>query len=158
MQERTPCALWVAPRGTDELATFASFWGNPDMFEDAFELHEFEPTEPFEAAGIEVVAHRLPHYTLDAYGFRASHGGKTMAYSGDSAPCSEIAELARGADLFVCEATLADGVVDGPPRGHLSAQEALAAADGPVLLTHRPIELPAPDGVPLAYDGLKVEI
>jgi ribonuclease BN (tRNA processing enzyme) len=81
-----------------------------------------------------------------------------MAYSGDSAPGSEIAELARGADLFVCEATLADGVVDGPPRGHLSAQEALAAADGPVLLTHRPIELPAPDGVPLAYDGLKVEI
>jgi ribonuclease BN (tRNA processing enzyme) len=148
----------VAPRGTDELATFASFWGNPDMFEDAFELNEFEPTEPFEAAGIEVVAHRLPHYTLDAYGFRASHGGKTMAYSGDSAPGSEIAELARGADLFVCEATLADGVVDGPPRGHLSAQEALAAADGPVLLTHRPIELPAPDGVPLAYDGLKVEI
>jgi hypothetical protein len=112
----------VAPRGTDELATFASFWGNPDMFEDAFELNEFEPTEPFEAAGIEVVAHRLPHYTLDAYGFRASHGGKTMAYSGDSAPGSEIAELARGADLFVCEATLADGVVDGPPRGHLSAQ------------------------------------
>ena len=50
----------------------------------------------------------------------------------------------------MCEATLADGVVDGPPRGHLSAQEALAAADGPVLLTHRPIELPAPGDVPLA--------
>jgi ribonuclease BN (tRNA processing enzyme) len=158
VDQRTPCVLWVPPGGTDELATFASFWGNPNMFEDAFELNEFEPDEPFEAAGIEVVAHRVPHYDLEAYGFRASHNGKTIAYSGDSAPCAELAELARGADLFVCEATLADGVVDGPPRGHLSAQEALAAADGPILLTHRPVELPGPEGVPLAYDGLTVEI
>jgi len=155
---RAPCVLWVPPKGTDELATFASFWGNPNMFEDAFELHEFEPGVPFEASGMEVVAHRLPHYTLEAYGFRTSYGGKTLAYSGDSAPCREIADLARGADLFVCEATLADGVVDGPPRGHLSAEEALAAADGPILLTHRPIELPQPDGVPCAYDGLVVEV
>jgi ribonuclease BN (tRNA processing enzyme) len=149
-EHHNSCALWVPPRGTDELATFASFWGNPNMIEDAFQLHEFEPEEPFEAAGIEVVAHRLPHYTLEAFGFHASEGGKTIAYSDDSAPCPELARLARGADLFVCEATLADGVVDGPPRGHPSAQEALAAADGPVLLTHRPIEFPAPDGVPLA--------
>src|ERR687896_2724502 len=42
-EQRTPCALWVPPRGADELATFASFWGNPNMFEDAFELNEFEP-------------------------------------------------------------------------------------------------------------------
>jgi hypothetical protein len=40
----------------------------------------------------------------------------------------------------------------------VSAQEALAAADGPILLTHRPVELPGPEGVPLAYDGLVVEI
>jgi ribonuclease BN (tRNA processing enzyme) len=155
---RAPCVLWVPPKGIDELATFASFWGNPNMFEDAFELHEFEPDVPFEAAGIEVVAQRLPHYNLEAYGFRAAHDGKTLAYSGDSAPCREIVDLARGADLFVCEATLADGVVDGPPRGHLSAEEALAAADGPILLTHRPVELPQPDGVPCAYDGLVVEV
>ena len=77
---------------------------------------------------------------------------------GDSAPTSELAELARAADLFLCEATLADSTKDGFPRGHLSAEEALAAADGPILLTHRPVELPAPDGVPVATDGLVVEI
>ena len=77
---RAPCVLWVPPKGIDELATFASFWGNPNMFEDAFELHEFEPGVPFEAAGMEVVAHRLPHYTLEAYGFRAAHDGKTLVF------------------------------------------------------------------------------
>ena len=103
-------------------------------------------------------ASRLPHYDLIAHGFRVSHGGRTLAYSGDSAPTQQLAGLARGADLFLCEATLADSAADGLPRGHLSAEEALAAADGPVLLTHRPVELPAPNGVPVAHDGLVVDI
>jgi ribonuclease BN (tRNA processing enzyme) len=128
------------------------------MFEHAFTLREFEPGVPFATAGFEVEACKLPHYTLTSHGFRVTHNGTTLAYSGDSAPTEELAGLARGADLFLCEATLADPAADGVPRGHLSAEEALAAADGPVLLTHRPVELPAPDGVPVATDGLVVEI
>ena len=76
----------------------------------------------------------------------------------DSGPTEELAALARGADLFLCEATLADPGKDGRPRGHLSADEAIATADGPILLTHRPVELPPPDGVPVARDGLVVEV
>ena len=86
-----------------------------------------------------------------------TQNGTTLAYSGDSAPTEELAGLARGADLFLCEATLAEGTDDGLPRGHLSATEALAAADGRILLTHRPIELPPPDGVAVAHDGLVVD-
>jgi ribonuclease BN (tRNA processing enzyme) len=156
--QRLICEVWVPPNGIEELSRFASFWGNPGMFEHAFGLHEFEPQKPFEAAGFEVQAHRLPHYAMDAYGFRVTGGGKTIAYSGDSAPTKELAMLAHGADLFICEATLAQGHREGKLRGHLSAEEALAAADGPVLLTHRPIELPSPDGVALAHDGLVVEL
>jgi ribonuclease BN (tRNA processing enzyme) len=157
-EHRIECGLWLPPGGSGELTRFADNWGNPRMFEEAFELREFEPQVPFEAAGFSVEARRLPHYTLTSYGFRVSHNGKTLAYSGDSGPTRELAELARGADLFLCEATLAEGGRDGVPRGHLSAEEALAAADGPVLLTHRPVELPAPPGVPLAHDGLAVEV
>ncbi|MGH3004309.1 MAG: MBL fold metallo-hydrolase [Gaiellaceae bacterium] len=157
-EHRVECALWLPPGGAHELAHFADHWGNPSMFEEAFELREFEPDVPFTAAGFEVEARRLPHYALTSHGFRVTQDGKTLAYSGDSAPTRELAELARGADLFLCEATLAEGARDGLPRGHLSAEEALAAADGPVLLTHRPIELPPPDGVPLAHDGLVVDV
>ena len=74
------------------------------------------------------------------------------------APTEELSALARGADLFVCEATLAGPEKDGQPRGHLAAEEALAAADGPILLTHRPVELPIPEGVPLATDGLTLDV
>ena len=155
--EHIPCSVWLPPRGQSQLGAFAANFGNDGMFESAFELHEFEPGKPFRAAGFEVEAHRLPHYTMEAYGFRVREGEKLLAYSGDSAPTGELADLARGADLFVCEATLERPDKDGQPRGHLAAEEALAAADGPILLTHRPVELPIPDGVPLAKDGLTLE-
>jgi ribonuclease BN (tRNA processing enzyme) len=150
--------LWLPPGSQADLETFTSYWGVPRMWERAFELREFAPGIPFETAGFTVEAHRLPHYTLEAFGFRVSSDGKVLAYSGDSAPTPELSVLAHGADLFVCEATLADPAKDGPPRGHLSAEEALAAADGPILLTHRPVELPPPDGTPVAYDGLTLDV
>ena len=150
--------LWLPPGSDEELETFTTFWGVPNMWDRAFELREFAPGAPFEAAGFTVEAMRLPHYTMRAYGFRVSSGGKTIAYSGDSAPTAELAQLARRADLFICEATLADGTTDGEIRGHLTAEEALAAADGRILLTHRPVELPSPNGVPVAYDGLVIDV
>jgi ribonuclease BN (tRNA processing enzyme) len=150
--------VWLPPNGRRELARFADLWGNPDMFAKAFELHEYEPGRAFEAGGFEVEARRVLHYDLVAFGFRARDPGtgRVLAYSGDSGPASELADLARGADLFLCEATLEASDKEPGPRGHLAVEEALAAADGPVLLTHRPIELPPPNGVPLAYDGLVV--
>jgi ribonuclease BN (tRNA processing enzyme) len=150
--------LWVPPGGRDELTRFAGFWGVPDMWERAFDLHEFEEATPFRAAGFEVVARQVPHYTMLAYAFRVSDNGTVLAYSGDSAPAEELHDLARGADLFLVEATLASGSKDGPLRGHLSADEALDAADGPAILTHRPAELAPPPGVDVAFDGLVVEL
>jgi len=152
--------LWLPPGGVAELESFAERWGNDGMFPRAFELHEYEPGIPFEAAGFEVEARPVRHYTLQAFGFRVRDGAsaRVLAYSGDTGPSEELNELAGGANLFVCEATLGTSEGDANPRGHLTAEEALAAADGPVLLTHRPAELPAPPGVPVADDGLVVRI
>ncbi|HEY7196908.1 MAG TPA: MBL fold metallo-hydrolase [Gaiellaceae bacterium] len=149
--------LWLPPGGSEQLATFASFWGNDAMFDRAFELHEYERGVPFEAAGFTIEARQVPHYTLTAFGFRVSENGRLLAYSGDSAPGEQLADLARGADLFLCEATLKSPDRDGPPRGHLTAEEAHAASDGRLLLTHRPIELPL-DGDDVACDGLVVDV
>jgi ribonuclease BN (tRNA processing enzyme) len=150
--------LWLPPHGQEQLARFASLWGNDGMFEDAFQLREYEPNRPFRAAGFEVEARRVLHFDLEAYGFRVREpDGPLLAYSGDAGPSPELSELAVGADLFLCEATLAEPNHEGQPRGHLSAAEAIAASDGPILLTHRPAELSAPDAA-LATDGLTLEI
>jgi ribonuclease BN (tRNA processing enzyme) len=105
---------------------------------------------------------RLPHYTLETYGFRIHNGTSTIAYSGDSGPSDRLAELARDTDLFMCEAPLDRGSDDGQPRGHLSVDEAVAAAEASgtrrLLLTHRPIELTVPPGIEQAYDGMELEV
>jgi ribonuclease BN (tRNA processing enzyme) len=155
-------ALWVYRGGRAYLEELGSRLGFPDMFERTFLLSEYDGDTPFEAAGLEVLPVRLPHYRLETYGFRVTNGSATLAYTGDTGPSDRIAALARDVDLFVCEATLETGEADGEPRGHLSAEEALEAyaASGArnLLLTHRPSELETPAGITLAYDGMEIEV
>ena len=74
---------------------------------ELFDVHEYEERIPFTAAGFELVAYRMLHYALESYGLRVTNGDRTLAYSADSAPCEGLVDLARDADLFLCEATLA---------------------------------------------------
>jgi ribonuclease BN (tRNA processing enzyme) len=155
-------ALRVPPEGRTRLEHFGELLGFPDMFERIFDLAEYEPDVPFAAAGYTVTASRVPHYRLEAYAFRVSDGDRSLAYSGDSGPSEALSELARDADLFVCEATLLRGELDGQPRGHLALEEAVAAFERSgakrLLVTHRPDELPTEPGLELAYDGMVCEV
>jgi ribonuclease BN (tRNA processing enzyme) len=154
--------LWLPPGGREELAAFGTRFGTPDMFVRVFEPHEYEESVPFQAAGLELTALRLPHYTVQTFGFRVSNSTRTLAYSGDSGPSGRLSELAQDVDLFLCEATLERGELDGEPRGHLSAEEAVAAFDASgakrLLLTHRPKELSLDSSLEVAHDGLELEI
>ena len=154
--------LWLSPSGGQQLSEFGERFGWADMFERVFDLRVYEGGKPFRAAGFEILPLQLPHYTLETYGFRVRNDERTLAYSGDSGPSEQLAELARDADLFVCEAALLTGEADGLPRGHLSldeAQEAYVASGARrLLITHRPHELPTDDGFELAYDGLDIEV
>jgi ribonuclease BN (tRNA processing enzyme) len=154
--------LWLPPGGREELAAFGTRFGTPDMFVRVFEPREYEEGVPFQAAGLELTPLRLPHYTVQTYGFRVANSTRTLAYSGDSGPSERLAELAQDVDLFLCEATLERGELDGEPRGHLSAEEAVAAFDASgakrLLLTHRPKELALDDSLEQAHDGLELEI
>jgi ribonuclease BN (tRNA processing enzyme) len=162
-RDRGRVTLWLPPDGKDQLRDFGSRLGWEEMWDSAFAPQEYEEGVPFEAAdGLEVLALRLPHYTLTTYGLRVTDGRKSVAYSGDSGPSGRLAELARDVDLFICEATLARGELDGRPRGHLAADEAVAAFEASgarrLLLTHRPLELPLDEGLEQAFDGMQLEV
>lgn len=154
--------LWVPRGGRRILAHFGEALGFADMFERVFTISEYQPGGPFEAAGFTVTAQRLPHYGIEAHGFRITDGAATLAYSGDSAPCDELSELARDADVFLCEATLASGESDGGPRGHLALDEARAAYAGSgakrLVVIHRPAELETPPELELACDGMTIDL
>jgi ribonuclease BN (tRNA processing enzyme) len=155
-------ALLVPPAGRNRLEDIGSRLGFPDMFERTFHMSEYEPGIPFTVGDLAVTATRVPHYTLETYAFRVESHGSVLAYSGDSAPSGELVKAARDADLFVCEATLLSGELDGEPRGHLSLEEAIDAFEASrakrLLVTHRPCELPDPEGYELAYDGLELDV
>ncbi len=158
-REPAPPELWLPPGGA---ATLRSL--DPVLVANAilevFPVHEYVEGEPFTAAGLEVTPMRTPHYDKPCFGFRVVGDGATLAYTADSAPSPQLVELARGADLFVCEATLAEPEVG--TRGHLTAEEAIDAfaASGArrLLVVHRPDELPLPAGVDRARDGLELEV
>jgi ribonuclease BN (tRNA processing enzyme) len=151
--------LWVPPGGIAMLERFGGMLGFPDMFERVFEPREYAAGVAFDAAGCTLSATAVPHYRVEAYALRVSAGGRTLAYSGDSGPSEALAASAEAADLFICEATLLSGELDGEPRGHLSLEEALSAFEASgateLLLTHRPCELPGGEGLVFAYDGLQ---
>jgi ribonuclease BN (tRNA processing enzyme) len=161
-QETERAELWIPPDGREMLSAIGGRLGQQQMFEDAFELFEYADGEPFEAAGFQVTPHRVLHYDLLAFGFRASANGTVIGYSGDSGPSGSLAELARDADLFVCEATLLRPNPEGGTRGHLSAEEAqeafVASGAKRLLLTHRPFERPLDGSFELAHDGLQIEV
>ena len=154
--------LWVQPGGSEFLVGLGERLGFPDMFERTFELSEYEPDTPFAIGPLTVIPTRVPHYTLQTYAFRVEGDDRALVYSGDSGPSEELVKAARDADLFVCEATLLRGELDGQPRGHLSLDEAADAFEASgakrLLVTHRPCELATPEKFELAYDGLELDV
>jgi ribonuclease BN (tRNA processing enzyme) len=132
------------------------------MFDKAFDIHEYDDGVAFEAAGVTVTPRRVLHYTMLAFGFRVADNGTTLAYSGDSGPSAALPELARDADLFLCEATLLAPNPEGGTRGHLAADEAAEAFEASnakrLLLTHRPAERPLANGYEQVYDGFELSL
>ena len=160
-RDAEPPELWVPPGGRATLERFGGMLGFGARLDHAFVLHEYADGVAFEAAGFEVTPVRLMHYDELTFGLRVTDGHVTVAYSGDTAPTPKLSELAREADLFLCEATLAEPE-PGDDRGHLSSDEATAAFEDSgakrLIVIHRPDELPLDAGVERARDGLELEV
>jgi ribonuclease BN (tRNA processing enzyme) len=150
--------LWLPPGGEAGLRSLVRL--GADAVLETFTFDEYEGGAPFRAAGFEVTPWQTSHYEETSFGLRVEGPTSTIAYSADSGPSPALAELARDADLFLCEATL-DRPEEGL-RGHLTDAEALEAfaASGArrLLVIHRPDELPLPEGVERASDGLVVDV
>jgi ribonuclease BN (tRNA processing enzyme) len=88
----------------------------------------------------EITARRVDH-PIEAYGFRVECDGRVLAYSGDTAPCDALTDLAKDADLLLAEAAFRDDV-DNPPHIHMTGSDAATtaqkAAVGMLVLTHIP--------------------
>jgi ribonuclease BN (tRNA processing enzyme) len=147
------CGYWVArtyrPEGP---APKIPVYGPPDTavrmaraydldpepgMSDAFDFRTLQ-RGPVDIGPFRVTTALMPH-PVEAYAFRIEHQGRVLAYSGDTGQSRELVKLARGADLFLCEASFLDQP-DLPSDLHLTAREAgehaARARVGRLVLTH----------------------
>jgi ribonuclease BN (tRNA processing enzyme) len=136
----------LPPGGRDKVRDLASAVSErPTFFDDAFEVRDYEPAVDESFGDLRVRFIQGRHY-VPAWGVEITDAsGTRLVYAGDTGPNDELVEAARGADLFVCEATLANSAFDDAERGHVTADEAIdmgeAAGVGRVLLVHYPTTL-----------------
>ena len=141
----------VGPSGTAYRIGVASAEepGAVDDLSDTFDVRtwddvpELEMRDDDDEVGLHVRAARVDH-PPESYGLRlTSSAGRVLVYSGDTAYCESLVELASGADVLLCEASWThEGEGERPPGMHMSGAEAGRTAQragvGRLVLTHIP--------------------
>lgn len=144
---RKPLSLFAAPGLHRFLETLASVW--PWTLPKGFELqaHELAPGAT-RFLDLDVLALPIRH-TAQSLGYRfTATGGASAAFSGDADECDELVELARGVDVFVCDAAFPDAQrVEGHLTPGLAGEHAQRAGARSLWLTHF---YPECDGVDVA--------
>lgn len=113
----------LGPRGTNErfVQTFEALYPGSLDAERPFETEviEYASRASQEFGPARITAYPVRHTPqTNPHGLRIEYAGKLIAYSGDTEWTDTLPELARGADLFVCECNF----FDTKAPGHLDYQ------------------------------------
>jgi ribonuclease BN (tRNA processing enzyme) len=112
--------------------------GGLDVMRQAFAFTDAEAGDVFDVGPFHISVFPMEHIGVQAVGYRIEADGVVLAYSGDTGPAPAVVELARDADLFLCEATYQEASRKFP--FHMSAaqagEHATAAGAKQLLLTH----------------------
>ncbi|MGM1064143.1 MBL fold metallo-hydrolase [Saccharothrix sp. Mg75] len=101
---------------------------------------DFVPLKPghYRVGDVDVEVAAAKHI-CEAYAFRITHGGASLVFSGDTVPCRELVDLARGADLLLADAAWREQAGRANYL-HMSGREAgevaREAGVGRLVLTH----------------------
>jgi ribonuclease BN (tRNA processing enzyme) len=114
--------LYAAPLVVEALTGLLS--GDSAMeFREVFACQEVRGGDRLSIGPIDITLadsiHPVPTVSVRLQAF-----GKTIVYSSDSAGGPALVDLARGADLFLCEATWQGDIADYPEGIHLTALQA----------------------------------
>ncbi len=98
-------------------------WGNNDLVDGAFALHEYDGPDQFSIGPFSVRLCEVPHYTTTYAVELMTPDGSRLTYSADCSPNDELVEFAHDTDMLLIEATLPRPERTGI-RGHLTPHEA----------------------------------
>jgi ribonuclease BN (tRNA processing enzyme) len=134
----SPALPFYSPPGFTDLAALLVSEGGRNVMGDAYDFRSAAPGGVFELGPFRITPYEMTHIGVPSLGYRIEAGGKVFAYTGDTGPCDEAVELARDADLLLCEATYQND--SDLAYFHLSAlqaaEHATAAGADRLILTH----------------------
>ena len=132
---RPPLRIFGAPGLERLVATLTTAWPWLEPRGYDLELTEITPGHlQIGAFAVEAIAIR---HTAQSLGYRLATPAGTIALSGDADECEALVDLARGVDVFVCDAAAPDDAkMDGHLTPGLAAAYAERAGARTLVLTH----------------------
>jgi len=117
---RNPVDLW-GPEGLEgywrnflvamayDIAIRIADEGRPDLA-TLVRLHRLDPDRPATLGALSLRVMPTEHPPVPCFALRFQGGGKSVVFSADTAPIPQMVDFARGADLLVHEAMLAEAL------------------------------------------------
>lgn len=133
-----PIPLYGPPGIADRLAHFLTNTATRSPVESAFAVDELHDGHQVRVGALTLTSRAVAH-GIPAFAVRAGTADKSLVYSGDTAPCASLTELAEGCDVLLCEAESAQVPAEGEQVHHTpegSGDTASAARAGRLIVTH----------------------
>ncbi|MFI0741501.1 MBL fold metallo-hydrolase [Streptomyces sp. NPDC021100] len=140
-----PIPLYGPPGIADRLAGFLTNTAARSPVESAFAVTELHDGHQAAVGPLRLtsraVSHGIPAFAVrvETAGAEAGATGASLVYSGDTAPCPSLTELAQGCDVLLCEAESAQAPVESDRVHHTpedTGDTAAAAGAGRLIVTH----------------------
>ncbi|MBN6038323.1 MBL fold metallo-hydrolase [Amycolatopsis sp. 195334CR] len=106
-----PIPLYGPPGIADRLAHFLTNTPVRSPIEAAFAVQELHDGHQVRVGALTLTSRAVAH-GMPAFAVRIENAGESLVYSGDSAPCPSLIELAEGCDTLLCEADYAQAEPD----------------------------------------------
>jgi ribonuclease BN (tRNA processing enzyme) len=154
------------PPGTEQRLgqAFEALYPGALSVKRAFDIRiaEFAERAPSKLGPAVVTPIEVAHSSgAPSYGLRIEYGGKLIAYSGDTEWTDSLPDVARGADLFVCECNFFDKRVPGHLDHRTLATHRHKLECERLVLTHLSEDMLTRTGeldADTAADGLVIEL
>ncbi|MCF1592134.1 MBL fold metallo-hydrolase [Streptomyces muensis] len=133
-----PIPLYGPPGIADRLAHFLTNSSTRSPVESAFAVHELEDGHRTRIGSLTLTSRAVAH-GIPAFAVRIDAEGRSLVYSGDTAPCSNLTRLAEGCDALLCEAESAQAPAEAEQVHHTpedTGDTASAARAGRLIVTH----------------------
>ncbi|MGW2019382.1 MBL fold metallo-hydrolase [Streptomyces sp. NPDC001927] len=133
-----PIPLYGPPGIADRLAGYLTNTADRSAVESAFAVTELYDGHRADIGSLRLTSRAVKH-GIPAFAVRVDGAGGSLVYSGDTAPCPSLTQLAAGCDALLCEAESAEAPKEGEQVHHTpedTGDTAHAAGVGRLIVTH----------------------